>query len=89
VTSLKVLLQNILLCIFHISISVTLSTVLIPRDIRHHPHRFPLPEGMRDAKERENPGDILLVVDSVGGGCLQPTVFSREPLITRARVKGL
>lgn len=86
-TFLKALLQNILLYIFHIFISVTLSAVLIPRDIRH-PHRFPLPEGTHDVEERENPGDILLVVGS-GGGCLQPTVFSREPLITRARVKGL
>jgi len=50
--------------------------------------RFPLSEGTDNAKERENPGDISLVMGS-GGSRLQPTVFSREPLITRARVKGL
>jgi len=39
---------------------------------------FPFPEETHRAKRRENLG-----------GCLQPTIFSHEPLITKARVKGL
>lgn len=80
------LFYKIYYCIFFISISVTSPAVLIPCDIRCH--RRSLSSSRRDLRRgrTRKSRDIPLVM---GGSCLQPTVFSREPLIIRARVKGL